>query len=323
MTAWRDARLKKALDHAPDAAPAIAPTLQAAIKRAAHAAVAPQAQRPSFWARLWPTGSAAGPWPAALASLALASLVTLLWHGQPLPDATPESSRAVAVAMAPQSSPPPSALPAANQAKADTPAAEPSPTPPRRREAVRSSAPQPAPAPPAAPPTAVADAAVPAPAAEPTVALAKAAPAPPSSEAAGASVERMARAPRVAAAPVAGAAPMALSDAALWAGWTEVRVLSGGESKAWPRSQAVGLNPRLQAVVVGLVASSDVSEGPADLVLELGRPGLRLARLVVTGNVARWTVGEGATALVRSGPVDPAALAALQAELARLDPPAR
>lgn len=322
MTAWRDARLKKALDHAPDAAPAIAPALQAAIKRAAHAAVAPQAQRPSFWARLWPTGPTAGPWPAAFASLALASLVTLLWHGQPLPDATPESSRAVAVAMAPPSSPPspPSASPAAKPAKADTPAAEPSPTPPRRREAP---APQAAPAPPAAPPTAVADAAAPAPAAEPTVALAKAAPATPASEAAGASVERMARAPRVAAAPVAGAASMALPDAALWAGWTEVRVLSGGESKAWPRSQAVGLNPRLQAVVVGLVASSDVSEGPADLVLELGRPGLRLARLVVTGNVARWTVGEGATALVRSGPVDPAALAALQAELARLDPPAR
>ena len=95
----RDARLARALEHAPDT---LEPTQPAAgtrdaILRAAHKAMgAPQAQPAppvrgwramvvGVWDRLMGTGRM--PWNAALATVLLASFITLLWRDEPVPSA--------------------------------------------------------------------------------------------------------------------------------------------------------------------------------------------------------------------------------------------
>ena len=94
----RDARLARALEHAPDtlepAQPAAA--MRDAILRAAHAAVeTPQAHPVAtrgrdwragvagVWGRLMGTGRM--PWNAALATVLLAGFITLLWRDEPVP----------------------------------------------------------------------------------------------------------------------------------------------------------------------------------------------------------------------------------------------
>ncbi len=96
----RDARLARALEHAPDtlepAPPAAA--MRDAILRAAHEAVdvpqAPPAVRPrrgwraagaGVWDRLMGTGRM--PWNAALATVLLAGFITVLWRDEPVPSA--------------------------------------------------------------------------------------------------------------------------------------------------------------------------------------------------------------------------------------------
>ena len=96
----RDARLARALEHAPDtlepAQPAAA--MRDAILRAAHAAVdTPQAHPAAppgrgwragvvgVWGRLMGTGRM--PWNAALATVLLAGFITLLWRDEPVPSA--------------------------------------------------------------------------------------------------------------------------------------------------------------------------------------------------------------------------------------------
>ena len=96
----RDARLARALEHAPDtlepAQPAAA--MRDAILRAAHAAVeTPQAHPVAtrgrgwragvagVWGRLMGTGRM--PWNAALATVLLAGFITLLWRDEPVPSA--------------------------------------------------------------------------------------------------------------------------------------------------------------------------------------------------------------------------------------------
>lgn len=94
----RDARLARALEHAPDtmepAQPAAA--MRDAILRAAHEAVAVPPPHPTArsggWAALgavWGRWMGAGrmPWNAALATVLLAGFVTLLWRGEPVPPA--------------------------------------------------------------------------------------------------------------------------------------------------------------------------------------------------------------------------------------------
>ena len=96
----RDARLARALEHAPDtlepAQPAAA--MRDAILRAAHAAVETPQTHPaappgrgwragvaSVWNRLMGTGRM--PWNAALATVLLAGFITLLWRDEPVPSA--------------------------------------------------------------------------------------------------------------------------------------------------------------------------------------------------------------------------------------------
>ena len=96
----RDARLARALEHAPDtlepAQPAAA--MRDAILRAAHAAVETPQTHPvappgrgwragvaGVWGHLMGTGRM--PWNAALATVLLAGFITLLWRDEPVPSA--------------------------------------------------------------------------------------------------------------------------------------------------------------------------------------------------------------------------------------------
>lgn len=170
----RDARLRRALDHAPDAAAVPDAKVRQAVRAAAHEAVAAREAAPVFrerrapwWRHLWNAwwGALAGrrPWGAALATVLLAGVITLLWQGQaPVQDdgGVAESPGDLDVAMAPPATVRQQAPAAAADAPmAPPPVAEalpPSPAPPaavKPRPAARSErpvAPVPAPAPPPA-----------------------------------------------------------------------------------------------------------------------------------------------------------------------------
>lgn len=86
MSELRDARFKKALDHAPDAEARPDERIRQAILLRARDAVAPEPGKP-WWKKLWPaTGSQRMPWNAALATLVVATLVTIVWHDREMPD---------------------------------------------------------------------------------------------------------------------------------------------------------------------------------------------------------------------------------------------
>lgn len=93
MTSLRDPRFEKALEAAPDAHLRPDARTRQAVLQAAAAAVQPQSVRqPVAWWRRWWSGPAEGgagrmPWNAAFATVLLAGFVTLLWQGQPVPDA--------------------------------------------------------------------------------------------------------------------------------------------------------------------------------------------------------------------------------------------
>jgi hypothetical protein len=100
MTELRDARLRKALHEAPDAQVRPPQRTREAILQAAHSAVQPGWR--SWWRR---TGDRRLPWGAALATVALATLITVMWEGREIPDSRreaapdlPASSRAAAPA---------------------------------------------------------------------------------------------------------------------------------------------------------------------------------------------------------------------------------
>lgn len=105
MTDLRDARFKRALDHAPDAALRPDQATRQAIKIMAtkalekgHSGRASEPVRAKWWRRIvhWWTHPSAGsnpmPWNAALATVLLASLVTVLWYEQPVPQALPDDA---------------------------------------------------------------------------------------------------------------------------------------------------------------------------------------------------------------------------------------
>jgi hypothetical protein len=176
----RDAHLRQALRHAPDADAAPPPGLSAGILAQARAAVrpTPAAIVVPWWQRLW-SQMATPAFGGAFASLMLAGVIGVLWQDGPPPEALPdvrrETARAPSVA-APASEPPapaPALATATAQARppADTLAEAPLPPPTQAAEsratmreapiAARPRAPTAAPAtPPAAPPvSAVVDAA--------------------------------------------------------------------------------------------------------------------------------------------------------------------
>ena len=94
---WQDARLKKALENAPDAQIQPSRTTRDTIKKAAYSAVEPQRtkQAQSWWKRCFSAESARKvhmPWNAAFATLLVAGCVVLLWtlnNPQPISDHQP------------------------------------------------------------------------------------------------------------------------------------------------------------------------------------------------------------------------------------------
>jgi len=128
MTELRDARLKRALDHAPDAALRPSDATRAAIKSIASGAnteagagalpapvqpahSAPLWQRVARWWRAGESGSRHMPWNAALATVVLASVVTLMWFDQPVPQAVPDEVPAKAVEQSPAGGGVPASVP--------------------------------------------------------------------------------------------------------------------------------------------------------------------------------------------------------------------
>ncbi|RZL60583.1 MAG: hypothetical protein EOP81_19950, partial [Variovorax sp.] len=91
--AFIDTALRRALDHAPDMAAQPDWRVRKAILQAGRDAVMPVAatpardvEGPTWWQRLW-GGSANSPWNAAFATVLVATLVTVMWRSEPVPDA--------------------------------------------------------------------------------------------------------------------------------------------------------------------------------------------------------------------------------------------
>lgn len=135
-TDLRDARLHKALAHAPDYDALPAPSTRDSIKNiAANAAptraMAEFATQKPWWKAFWEKtgragrgGRASGPWNAAFATLLLGGIITLIWQGQPVPDAVLDERPAVAKGA------PDAALPAPAAESAAEPVANPVVKPP-------------------------------------------------------------------------------------------------------------------------------------------------------------------------------------------------
>ncbi len=313
MTDLRDARLRQALDEAPDARLQPHARTREAIHAAAHAAVQP------VWKRWWQaTGRGSVPWAAGFATFVVATLVTVLWHDEEVPDARPASD-AVAVAPsapAPQEAPaPPVPQPAPVPAPAVVPA--PAPAPPvaaqararaaaaekreaeRLRERQQATARRSAPERPAAE-AAMADAARPAGPVPREQRSAGVAPdvasevAPPAAPAAAPAPPPAAAAPAPPSAAAAAPAPLRAERAPPPAVFTQVRVEGRGRSVVLPADQA-GLLP---ALVVRLLASPVVAtgavSGTASLRLELAHGNDAFGVLERLGEHWRWA------------PVDPA-----------------
>ena len=86
MTELRDARLRKAMEEAPDAQLRPHARTREAIRAAAQQAVQPA------WRRWWPrTRVPATQWAGAFATLVLATLVIVLWEGRDVPGAWTEA----------------------------------------------------------------------------------------------------------------------------------------------------------------------------------------------------------------------------------------
>lgn len=333
MTELRDARLRKALDTAPDAQLQPHARTREAIRAAAHGAVQPA------WKRWWPRGGGTTPgWAAALATFVVASLVVVLWEGREVPGARTETD-VVARAPAPAAAPPPAPVPAPLPR-----AAAPAPAPPPAATAPQAPAPaaRPTPRPLPAPPPEKREAAAPPPV------LADEAPAAAKALARGADAARRqqrienhaAEAPVVAAAPpppaaspapaagagspaataqrqVAPAAPSAALRAAPTAlPWSQVRIESGGRAVVVPRAQA----GRLPALVTSLLASPPADAQPGatgSLRLELGQGDEAAGVLEQVGGRWRWTpLREGHQA--RWLRPEPEVAAALEEEIGRL-----
>lgn len=172
----RDAWLREALRHAPDAQAGPPPKLEQTILRMGRAAVAPRMERPAaspagpgafaaFWAWL-----ARPPVAAGFAALMVATVVGVMWWDRPLDDALPPREETVAVSPAPSTAEAPALTSATSpglpEAAKRAAAAPPADTV-ARKSSTTAAMPK-AEAPPPAPLVAAAPAPVPAPAAETT-----------------------------------------------------------------------------------------------------------------------------------------------------------
>jgi hypothetical protein len=290
VTQLRDARLRKALDQAPDADLRPPVRTRDAIHAAAHGAVASARRR---W---WPAPGRRMPWSAALATVLLAGFITVLWQGQEVPGPGAGRQQADVVASAPAPAPAAAPPPATDmQQRAPAPASAPPPT--------VATAPAAAPARPAAPAarTAPAVPAVPAaPVARDEASLAggeersAAAPAPAPPAAAGAASPRLV--PPVVPPPPSAAAPQRQAAAGVRAAppapptpnWSQVRIEADGVSMVVPRTQAERL-----AALVTRTLSAPGEPGPAEgapiAQLELGRGPDAVGVLSLHGDQWRWS----------------------------------
>jgi hypothetical protein len=325
MSDLRDARLRKALDSAPDADLRPDPRVRRDILAKAHEAVAPAPAAP-WWQRLWQgSGSPGAPWNAAFATIALATLVTVLWHDREVPDARPEAVTASAPVQAPVAAPPATSaapqMPPPKVAKAPLPAPAPT-SQARKREAAQPS-----------PRTQVAQDA--APPAEPlrdaaksrqadTAAVREEAPRALAKSAAPQAEESRAAAAGLAAAPAVmapAAAPPARMAAQLRPspldGVTNVRGTAQGRAVDLPLEQPSPLSDLL-ARVIRDARSPELLAEPVDTRVELRRQGELAGVLELAGSQARWTGwrggAESGAATVRP---DAHVLRALRDELGR------
>ena len=151
----RDARLAQALRHMPDAHMQPSAEARMAVLKHAQEALTGRANTAPPAARRWWQSTSPSAWGGALASVLVASFITLMWYGQPVPDANPEGLPATeqeAKATAP-------AAPAADADKAAPAPLAQAPVVPPAAEKKRETAPRALPPPPpvkemAAPPVA-------------------------------------------------------------------------------------------------------------------------------------------------------------------------
>jgi hypothetical protein len=352
--AERDAWLRAALRHAPDAATGAPPALGAAILReaavkAGSAASRRRSAQAAWWADAW-AWLARPSIGAAFAGIVVATTVGVLWHDQPLPEAPrpearvsvappPAASRDVesatqAQAPAPALPPAPAAAEAPRVARNDAPAAK-SVAPPAALAKRRAAAPEAAsealaargagtatataPAAPPAPPTSLASPAPP-PVAPPTPLAAPAAP--PVASADAAAVPSATLGARALRERLAVAAP-AFSPA-------QVQAAIAADPSTWTWQRAGGapqrVSPALAAWLASLdtatasrwlrvnAAAADAAGGSDDLVLL--HEGRAAHRLRIEGGRLRWDVVAPDGAVQRwQAPLAPDAARALQARL--------
>lgn len=300
MSDLRDARLKKALDSAPDVPLRPDPRTRHAIHARAHEAAAPAAQA-SWWRRLPGPRHQRMPWSAAVATVLMATLVTVLWHDREIPGARPDAvpAEAPVAAPAPQPQPASAAIPAppAESRVASAPAIRTRPTRERSAPApvlkdedargLAKSAPQQAESAKAADTAAAAPAAAPA--------------APPAAAAARAPAPAAGLASQMRRAPADGAA--------------RLRVVGEGrtvDAVLEERSRLADLLGR----AAGMAHSTEPLAAAPDMRVELRRQGEPAGVLELAGPQLRWTPagGEGGG----TARPDPALLQALREELERL-----
>lgn len=322
MSNLRDARLRKALDSAPDAELRPDAHVRRDILAKAHEAAAP-ANPPPWWQRLWQSsGSPRTPWNAAFATIALATLVTVLWHDREVPGVRPEVAPTEAPVAVPAPAPAASATTAAPPAPVVARArpAAPAPEPQARKSAPALAKPQPGGAQDAARPSEPLRDTPPARSAEPGTmreetagSLAKnAAP----------QAEDSRTADFAAAASRGAAAPAARMAAQLRPspvdGVMQLRVASPARTVEVPLEHPSTL-AELLARIVRDARSPEPLEAPVDLRIELRGQGELIGVLELAGAQARWTVLRPA-AQATAGTVRPdaASLRALREELSRL-----
>jgi hypothetical protein len=316
MSHLRDARLRRALESAPDEHLLPGEQTREAIRAAARQAVAPPRPTAGRWSKLWQSlGERHMPWNAALATVAVATLVTVLWREREIPRARAPVATA----------PPPAAAPARKAAPVAKLESQSRPQPQLQP------VPQPQPQPPSAQPRAE-----PAPAAserraEATVDafrdrsirdLAKSAPPPQSAEASKqAEVGTAAGAPAPAApAAMPRAAPSGLASqraAPVGQSWTHLRIGASGRVVELTREQA----PRLAQLLEELRSAAQGQaplEGPVEIRIELTRAGEPAGIIELAGTQLRWTpVGAAAGGSFTARP-ELAQLEALRGEIGRL-----
>ncbi|MBX3654727.1 MAG: hypothetical protein KF686_11135 [Ramlibacter sp.] len=324
MTVLRDARLVRALEFAPDRAEVPASRTHSAIKKIAIEALTrpPQdtVRRPPWWQRFWPPALGGGPrpWNAALATVLLAGLVTVLWQGQEPPGAQLDGP---AVAALPEKGPASqresrsAPEPVTAGAGPEAPRVRRELAPPPTRPPVRASQPRPPVA--DAQPSPAAESAAPDQAMAP-VARAPAPVAPARPSAAAARSAPMAKA-------LGGAVSGAASDQAAMASpsaWTDVLIREGGRELQLPRARAERLAALLQPLWptaqdwAGAPLSPEAES--ATLQLELRLSGEAPLTLDLSARQAQWTWRDAAGLRRVARQPGPEALAALHEEVSRL-----